>query len=104
MHEVVLSGIGVIGPHGVGVQPLIESVAHHAPSFYPWPEAQEPPHPAAKIANILAFPKTQFFTERQLRLMDRAMTISSTAAGLALEDAGFIDGAVPTDTATFLGT
>jgi hypothetical protein len=35
MYEVVLSGIGVIGPHGVGVQPLIESVAHHAPSFYP---------------------------------------------------------------------
>ena len=32
------------------------------------------------------------------------MTISSTAAGLALEDAGFIDGAVPTNTATFLGT
>lgn len=114
-HRVVITGIGVIGPHGVGIEQLISSVANEPPQFSPWPSAHNPPNPSATIANIKDYPKTRYFTERQLRLMDRAMSLSSFAAGLALEDAGFgfngsneiTDGsakAVPEDTATFMGT
>ena len=104
MRDVVVSGIGIVGPQGVGVEALMAGAADAAPAFAAWPASQEPPNDAAKIANVAEYPKTRYFTERQLRLMDRAMSLSSFAAGLALEDAGFNDHNAPKNTATFLGT
>jgi 3-oxoacyl-[acyl-carrier-protein] synthase II/nodulation protein E len=104
MRDVVVSGIGIVGPQGIGVEALIAGTGSAAPAFAPWPSGQEPPNAAARIANVAEYPKTRYFTERQLRLMDRAMSMSSCAAGLALEDADFNDRNAPKNTATFLGT
>lgn len=100
---------------GAGINTLINNAGNAPPEFSPWPLADNPPNPTAMIANIKDYPKTRYFSERQLRLMDRAMSLSSFAAGLALEDAGFRRNGsdemternlsqVPEDTATFMGT
>lgn len=104
MHEVVITGIGVVGPHGVGMASISESLRHGRCVFARWPASAAPPHDDARIATVGEYSKTRYFSERHLRQMDKAMSISAFAAGVALADAGFEDGAAPGNTATMLGT
>lgn len=104
MLDVVITGMGVIGPNGVGLDSMDGAVRAHQLPFSPWPASAAPPHPEALIATAGEYPRTRYFNERQLRLMDKAMCLSAFAAGQALEDAGFADGQAPDDTATLLGT
>jgi len=46
----------------------------------------------ARLGLVKSIPKERYFDDRQLRLMDRAMTLASVTAGLALEDAALFDG------------
>ncbi|WP_211473007.1 beta-ketoacyl synthase [Collimonas humicola] len=103
MERVVITGIGVVGPHGTGLEPIFNHPGDLALPFAPWPEAIDPPHRQARIAQVTDYPVKRFFTERQIRLMDRAMALSSTAAGLAIENAGLSD-AERLEACTFLGT
>lgn len=104
MRDVVITGIGVVGPHGVGMSSLSTSAQDGRCAFAQWPATADPPHPQSRIATVADYPKTRYFSERHLRLMDKAMSMSAFAAGVALADAGFEDGAAPPHTATMLGT
>ena len=108
VNEVCLVGIGVVAPFAIGWAPVYEAAGSGAVQFEPWDAALEPPYPDAKLGLVKRFPKERYFTERQMRLMDRAMMISSTATGLALEDAGLGevvgDGSRGEDTATIFAS
>src|SRR5438105_798628 len=104
MRDVVITGLGVLGPHGVGLERIAEGVRDQRMPFSPWPASADPPHAEALIASVADYPKARYFSERQLRLMDRAMCLSTFATGTALEDAGYADGAAPPETATLVGT
>lgn len=95
MENVVISGIGIVGPHGVGHK--------LSSSFSPWPDDVQHASVNPKIAQVAEMPAREFFTDRQMRLMDRAMLLSSTAAGYALRDAG-LDAEQASDACSFLGT
>ncbi|WP_200896643.1 beta-ketoacyl synthase N-terminal-like domain-containing protein, partial [Chromobacterium vaccinii] len=100
MREVAITGIGVVGPHGVGLDGAFDGRF----VFSAWPEAASPPHAESLIASVGDYPRTRYFNERALRLMDKPMMLASFAAGSALEDAGYGDGEAPEDCATLLGT
>ncbi|MEO4011684.1 beta-ketoacyl synthase, partial [Chromobacterium piscinae] len=100
MREVAITGIGVVGPHGVGLDGALDGRF----VFSAWPEAASPPHAESLIASVGDYPRTRYFNERALRLMDKPMMLASFAAGSALEDAGYSDGEAPEDCATLLGT
>ncbi|MEN2427832.1 beta-ketoacyl synthase [Chromobacterium vaccinii] len=100
MREVAITGIGVVGPHGVGLDGALDGRF----VFSAWPEAASPPHAESLIASVGDYPRTRYFNERALRLMDKPMMLASFAAGSALEDAGYGDGEAPEDCATLLGT
>jgi len=104
MHEVWITGLGVIGPHGLGLDVMLKAAARGVSAFSQWPENQAPPTPSALVGSVPAFPKERFFTERQLRQMDRVMALAACAVGLALEDAKLGDDMPTEDTATFFGT
>lgn len=86
---VCLTGIGVITPFCNGWGEVFKTVSTASPTYAPWNPNNDPPCDTARLGLVKNYPKEHYFNDRQLRLMDRAMTISSTAVGLALEDAHF---------------
>ncbi len=104
MCEAWITGVGVVGPHGLGIGELMSSAAADRSAFTAWPSDQNPPTESALIGTVPGYPKERFFTERQLRLIDRPMTMSVCAVGLALDDAGFADDLDRDNVATFLST
>lgn len=104
MPEVWITGVGVVGPHGLGIDALLEDASAEKSAFSPWPADQDPPDASAVVGTVSAFPKEKYFSERQLRQIDRPMALSTVAAGLALEDAGLGGGTPVDETATFFAT
>ena len=91
---VCISGIGAISPGAEGWTHIVSQLdMASAPPFEAWAPEQDPPCAGARLGLVRQFSRERFFNERQLRLMDRAMALSCTAVGLALEDAGLeLDG------------
>lgn len=87
-NEVCITGIGVIMPFACGWSNVYQIAGTGDVVYEPWADNLEPPYPQARLGLVKGYPKERYFSERQMRLMDRAMTIASTATGLALEDAG----------------
>ncbi len=104
MTEVWVTGLGVVGPHGLGIDAVMEAADAGKTAFTKWPDIQDPPDAEAVVGAVGAFPKEKYFSERQLRQIDRVMALSACAAGLALEDAGLEDVAAKERTATFFAT
>lgn len=104
MVEVWITGMGIVGPHGLGIDAMMAAACAGETAFSKWPENQDPPNETALIGAVRSCPTELFFSERQLRKMDRVMTLSACAAGLALKDA-CLDIDAPNDrTATFFAT
>lgn len=91
MNTVFITGISYIGPHGCDFVPLMDAVSIAAPEFPLWPADQNPPSPEVRYGPVERYPKERWFTERQLRLSDRAIAMTTCAVGLALDDAGLGD-------------
>lgn len=102
--DVYITGMGLIAPSGHGGAAFIGSLAQRDPNFAPWPDDQHPPTPHARIGLSTAYPVEKYFTERQLRLADRAMAMAMCAVGAALEDARLDRIACADEVATIFGS
>lgn len=89
---VAITGISTITPFSVGWQDTYSAVHGGVPSYEPWSEELSRPFDSARIGLIRNFPKERYFDDRQLRLMDRPMTVASVTAAQAMEDAGILSG------------
>ncbi|WP_440964831.1 beta-ketoacyl synthase N-terminal-like domain-containing protein [Massilia sp. GER05] len=85
-----ITGIGAIAPFATGWNEIFTRIADGVPDYAPWGTDVEPPFENARLGIVRDFPRERYFNERQLRLMDKAMTMSSVAAAFAMEDAGIL--------------
>ena len=88
---VCLTGIGAITPFASGWQEVFRVASASGVTFAPWGTDLDPPHASARLGLVKDYPKARYCSERQLRLMDRAMALSVVASGMAFEDAHISD-------------
>jgi 3-oxoacyl-[acyl-carrier-protein] synthase II len=87
---VCITGIGAITPFALGWAEVFNHINRETPAYEAWNEDLDRPFDAAKLGLVRTVPKERYFDERQLRLMDRAMTLASVASAFAMEDAGIL--------------
>ena len=94
MPQIVISGIGVVSPHGTDAQAMFEALMRGESAVQPvFAETNKPA--AAVAATIAAFDVSRWFTKLQLAGVDRVSQFAVAAADLALCDAkaqGQVDG------------
>lgn len=84
-HEVCVTGLGVMAPHGGEPEALFQALLDGQSAIRPiFPDL---PKPAA--AATVAFDETRWFTKLQLAGVDRVSQLAVAAADLALQDADF---------------
>jgi 3-oxoacyl-[acyl-carrier-protein] synthase II/nodulation protein E len=88
-NRVWITGIGLVGAAGYGGGKFVGRLDETEAEFQSWPPDQATPGGDAQLALVGDYPKERYFSERQLRLTDRAMAMSTCAVGLALQDAGW---------------
>ncbi|KQU84343.1 beta-ketoacyl synthase [Variovorax sp. Root318D1] len=83
-HEVCVTGLGVMAPHGGEPSTLFQALLDGQSAIQPvFPDL---PKPAA--AATVAFDETRWFTKLQLAGVDRVSQLAVAAADLAVRDAG----------------
>ncbi|MDP9603668.1 beta-ketoacyl-[acyl-carrier-protein] synthase family protein [Variovorax sp. NFACC27] len=83
-HEVAVTGLGVVAPHGDEPGALFQALLQGRSAIQPvFPDL---PKPAA--AATAAFDETRWFTKLQLAGVDRVSQLAVAAADLAMRDAG----------------
>src|SRR5688500_18832897 len=86
---VVVTGIGLIAPHGHSPDAVFDAVMRATSAVQPMvPELAKP-----AAAAIAPFEAAHWFTKLQLPGVDRVSQIAVAAASLALRDAGALDAA-----------
>ncbi|MFY9512564.1 MAG: beta-ketoacyl synthase N-terminal-like domain-containing protein [Rubrivivax sp.] len=88
MAEVVVSGLGVVSPHGDDAAAMFDAVLAGRSAV----QAVFPELPKAAPAATVAFDESRWFTKLQLAGVDRVSQLAVAAADLALRDAGGLDG------------
>lgn len=89
--QVCLTGIGAITPFASGWQEAFHIACAGGATFAPWATDLDLPYAAARLGLVRDYPKARYCSERQLRMMDRAMALSVVASGMAFEDAHISD-------------
>jgi 3-oxoacyl-[acyl-carrier-protein] synthase II len=83
-HEVAVTGLGVVAPHGDEPGALFQALLQGRSAIQP--VFADLPKPAA--AATVAFDETRWFTKLQLAGVDRVSQLAVAAADLAMRDAG----------------
>src|SRR5262245_58245346 len=107
MHRVVVTGIGVVSPNGIGRREFGEAILEGR-SGVSFIESFDTSGQEIKIAGeVKGFDVTPWLGEhrKSAKLMSRAVTCAVGAAGLAVEDAGLeTDGLDPSRLGVVMGT
>ncbi len=90
--QACITGIGAITPFAVGWQDIAALAERGEAHYAPWSAELMPPFDGARLGVVKAYPKERYFNDRQLRLMDKSMSLNTVAAAFALEDAGLLVG------------
>jgi len=91
-HEVAVTGLGVMAPHGDDPKTLFEALMRGQSAIQAvFPDQLPKPAAAASVA----FDASRWFTKLQLAGVDRVSQLAVAAADLALRDAGIDTGAAP---------
>ncbi len=84
MNEVVVSGLGVVSPHGDDAQAMFDAVMRGESAV----QAVFPDLACPAAAATVAFDERRWFTKLQLPGVDRVSQLAVAAADLAVRDAG----------------
>ncbi len=84
MTDVVISGLGVVSPHGDDAQAVFQALLRGESAV----RAVFPELPKLAAAATVAFDESRWFNKLQLAGVDRVSQLAVAAASLALEDAG----------------
>lgn len=100
----VVTGTGVISPLGDSREALHRSLIRASPGFVRGPELGSEALPEPWVAAILDFDPELYLGEVNLRPLDRTGRLAGSAARLALEDAGLVEGLAELDVGLVVGT
>ncbi|WP_251970637.1 beta-ketoacyl-[acyl-carrier-protein] synthase family protein [Sphaerotilus microaerophilus] len=97
--KVVVTGLGLMSPHGDDPQAVFEAVMAGRSAVRPvFPEL-----PKAAAAAVVDFDESRWFTKLQLAGLDRVSRLAVAAADLALKDAAVLDGLDPDQIGVYAG-
>lgn len=85
--KVVITGIGVLSPIGIGKDTYWNSLREGASGFRPITLFESSPYSLRIAGEITSFDPLQFLEKRGLRTLDRSTRLVCSAAKLALDDA-----------------
>jgi 3-oxoacyl-[acyl-carrier-protein] synthase II len=91
MRRVVVSGLGVVAPNGIGKEAFWSACLNGRSGVKPIRSFDASEHPVRVAAEVHDFDVTPFMPASQkksLKIMSRAMRFAVGAAGLALQDSG----------------
>lgn len=91
MRRVVISGLGVVAPNGVGKEAFWEACVEGRSGVRPIQSFDATGHPVKIAAEVLNFDVTPFVPpvhRKSLKIMSRAMRFAVGASGLAVQDSG----------------
>src|SRR5579884_3865355 len=91
MRRVVVTGLGVVAPNGVGREAFWSACLNGRSGVGPIRSFDASAHPVKVAAEVHGFDVTPFVPisqRKSLKIMSRAMRFAVGAAGLALQDSG----------------
>src|SRR4051812_34564268 len=91
MRRVVITGLGVVAPNGVGTDAFWTSCLEGRSGVKPIRTFDASGHPVKVAAEVPEFDITRYVPaahRKSLKIMGRAMRFAVTASGMALEDSG----------------
>lgn len=87
-NRVVVTGVGVISPIGVGKQPFWESLVKGKSGIARVTRFDPTPYPSKIAAEVRDFNPDNFFDRKEIKRMDRFAQFGLAAAIMAVEDSG----------------
>ena len=102
MRRVVVTGMGVISPIGIGVQDFLLNLRKGKSGIRKITRFPVHEYPC-RIAAEVDFEPTEYLDRREARKMDRFSQFAVVAARMAIEDAG-LQGAIPESSGVVMGT
>ena len=100
VREVVISGLGLVSPHGDDLGPVFDAMLQGRSAIGLWHHEGMPP---AAVASA-AFSPERWFTKLQLVGVDRVSQMAVAAAELARADARWSDGIDPERIGVYIGS
>src|SRR6516165_8567257 len=91
MHRVVITGVGVVAPNGVGKEAFWSACLNGRSGVGPirsFDASQHPVKIAAEVKNFDVAPFVPASQRKSLKIMSRAMRFAVGAASLAVSDSG----------------
>jgi 3-oxoacyl-[acyl-carrier-protein] synthase II len=102
--RVVITGIGIISPLGIGVIPFWESLLDGKVAIGPITRFDASPYSSRIAAEIDDFDPLDHMDARRARRTDRFAQFAIAAAGLALKDAGYNPNGQSAEVGVYLGS
>ncbi len=96
--QIVITGIGVVSPIGIGIEPFWNSLREGTSGVKPYSILQGTEMPVRFGGEITEFDAKQYVTPRKsLKVMSRELQLGFAAAAMAVEHAGIASGTVEPD-------
>ena len=108
MRRVVITGLGLAAPNGLGKKAFWDSCLNGRSAVRPIRSFDASQHPVKIAAEVPDFDPTPYVPvghRKSLKVMSRAMRFGVAAAGMALADSGLeLDGEAPEEVGVVMGT
>jgi 3-oxoacyl-[acyl-carrier-protein] synthase II len=108
MRRVVITGLGIVAPNGIGKEAFWESCLNGTSGVGPIRSFDASEHPVRIAAEVHGFDVAPFLPPSQrkgMKIMSRAMRFAVGAAGLGIQDSGLeLDQLDPTRVGVVMGT
>lgn len=88
--RVVITGLGIISPNGIGVDNFYQAIFNGVSGIKPVTLFNTADFKAKTAGEVSNFEPTKFLGDKGLRTLDRSTKLINSAAKLALDDAGFV--------------
>jgi 3-oxoacyl-[acyl-carrier-protein] synthase II len=88
MNRVVVTGLGVVGPNGIGVEKFWDSLVHGVSGVGPITRFDASKHDARIAGEVKDFDPLQWIEKKEVRKMDLFIQYAIAASQMAMDDSG----------------